>query len=310
MASLARHHFPQFVWREGEKRLWNPIHKKALKNRPEERVRLRIIEALVEAQWSKHRISTEEKLRPKENPGGRTDVICYDQDFNPKILVECKAENVPISGNVAEQTARYNRTVEAPYLLMTNGLSDYWFRILNGQGPEQMETLPTLLNTPNRPPQRAFNYWRERGFVGEEATDTGLRKWLTEVLNILWLNAEADIRYIEFNNSPSDLELKHYFHVAQQGDNRVALGILSTPYGGTRLVAVINREGQNMGLIEVNMDLLAADTKPNATIYSEADPKNFDVGEVWPVDLSAHLDNQGPLDIPSRMNDIFDEFSN
>ncbi|NIT57520.1 MAG: hypothetical protein GWN00_15210, partial [Aliifodinibius sp.] len=62
MLSIAKHIYPRVVWRDREKKLWNPIHKKALKNLPEERVRLRIMEALIQRGWSKHRISTEEAI--------------------------------------------------------------------------------------------------------------------------------------------------------------------------------------------------------------------------------------------------------
>ncbi len=107
MPSVAESRYPQIVWREGEKRLWNPIHRKALKNLPEERVRLRTIEYLLDVGWSKHRISTEEAIGQIGDTSMRTDIICYTQQFVPKILVECKAEHIPISAKTAEQVARY-----------------------------------------------------------------------------------------------------------------------------------------------------------------------------------------------------------
>src|SRR6056297_527926 len=103
MASIAKHIYPRIVWRDRKKKLWNPIHKKALKNLPEERVRLRIMEALIQRGWSKHRISTEEAIGKLGDTSMRTDLIWYSQQFNPKLLVECKAEYVSISAKTAKQ---------------------------------------------------------------------------------------------------------------------------------------------------------------------------------------------------------------
>ena len=129
MKSIAVYTYPQIVWREGQKRLWNPIRRKPLKNRPEERVRLRIIEHLVRSGWSKHRITTEEAVGQLADTSMRTDIICYSQRFEPKILIECKAEHIPISDQTAEQVARYNQNVNAPYLMMTNGRADFWYEV-------------------------------------------------------------------------------------------------------------------------------------------------------------------------------------
>ncbi len=309
MPGIAHNHFPLIVWREGEKRLWNPIHKKALKNRPEERVRLRIIEALVEAGWSKHRISTEEKLRAIDNPGGRTDIICYDLNFDPQILIECKAERVPISPEVAEQTARYNRTVEAPYLLMTNGHTDFWYRISVQNQPQQLDTPPDLLDF-SQPLEKDFSYWQDRGFAGNKTTDADLQNWVTATLNLLWLGSDNKMHYIDFNNTPSDLPLQHYYFLHQiKPQHWIALSIVSTPPGGSRLIAVINRKNQNVGLLEVNLDLIASGTSPNATVYSENDPKNFDILDLISFEFQATSDEDALRSIPGLLNSAFDKLT-
>lgn len=144
-ASITFNQFPQVVWRSGEKKLWNPIHRKTLKTRPEERVRLQIVEYLIRNGWSKHRISTEEKIRSAQmDDGKRSDLICYTQEFNPHLLVECKAENIKLSTETALQIAQYNRQIEAPFLLLTNGLLDFWYSIDD-------KTLYNLLITSRNP---------------------------------------------------------------------------------------------------------------------------------------------------------------
>lgn len=307
MPGIAQYHFPQTVWREGEKRLWNPIHKKVLKNRPEERVRLRIIEALIEAGWSRHRISTEEPLRSKDQKTRRTDIICYDQQFTPKILVECKAESVPISSGVAEQTARYNRAVNAPYLLMSNGLTDFWYQISENTPPQRLESAPSLIDISSQQSVRDFPYWKERGFVGEKTTDSILRNWLTAVLNTLWSEGDGEIRFINFNNSPTDVPMEHYFRISKVNGHRVAMGIQNTPFGGTRLLAVMNRDNQNVGLIDLNLDLIASETSPNTTVYSEKETRNFDIREYSQLEFSASPGMEKILQLPALLDNLFDK---
>lgn len=310
MPSIADFHFPQMVWREGNKLLWNPIHKKALKNRPEERVRLRIIEALIAAGWSKHRISTEEALKVRESAGGRTDIICYDQDFRPQILVECKAESVPISSDVAEQTARYNRTVGAPYLLMSNGITDHWYEISDPQSLKQLPSPPDLLKPTSQHPERNFQYWKQRGFAGEKA-QPNLRDWLTGTLNYFWLGQaeEPRFRFIGFNNSPTDMELSHYFKIKKLEECRIATGFLSTPFGGSRLFGVINQEKENVALVELNLDLLGDNTKPNGTLYWENGPANFNFRDFHAMEISHAHDTAVINKLPESLHKVYQHLS-
>ena len=51
----------------------------------------------------------------------RFDVVVFDQHGKPWMLCECKAPDVPITQATLHQIARYNSTLQAPYLLVTNG---------------------------------------------------------------------------------------------------------------------------------------------------------------------------------------------
>ncbi|MDX1639761.1 MAG: type I restriction enzyme HsdR N-terminal domain-containing protein [Balneolaceae bacterium] len=283
MPSIADHHFPRLVWVNGKRRLWNPIQRKPLKIRPEERVRLRILDALVEAGWSKQRISTEEAVRGEKPAGGRADMICYDREFNPRILVECKAESVPISQKVAEQTARYNRSIGAEYLLMTNGNADLWYRISDREAIKRLEGVPGLLSVPEERPIREFSYWNARGMAGERAQPK-LRILLTEILNHYWQQSAGDNRFLSFENSPFEFELAHYFRIFTWGESRkIAVSFLSTPAGDTRLVALFNREQKTIGLVEVDVDRLYAGDKPSGILYSPEGETRFDGRQILPL---------------------------
>ncbi|SMO33065.1 type I restriction enzyme HsdR N-terminal domain-containing protein [Fodinibius sediminis] len=284
MKSIATFIYPRVVWREGRKMLWNPIHRQPMKNRPEERVRLRIIEYLLLAGWSIHRISTEEKIGKLADTGMRTDIICYSQEFEPRILVECKAEHIPITRKTAEQVARYNQQVGSPYLLMSNGIADFWYVVRDGQ-VEVLDKQPDFLYSDGIPlPDYGFKDWDRRGFAGAEASPA-LRKWLVRLLPGLWHEqAPSNIRFLTFSQQLIDLDLSHYYLIKPiNKQRRLALTTLTTAYGGSRMVAILNENNNNRGVIEINLDLLFEGAHKNSTIYSEAGTCTIDVRDF--VDL-------------------------
>lgn len=277
--SVATGQFPQIAWQDGKKLLWNPIQRQRFKNRPEERIRLRIIEYLLHGGWSKHRISTEESL----SAGGktdtlRTDLICYSRGFDPLLLVECKAEQVKISGQTADQIARYNHDIRAPYLLMSNGLNDFWYNTAGGK-TVAIESIPAPFPQPQLLTEQPLAYWKERGFAGDNAPPR-LRKWLTKSLNAVLLQQGERTRFLSFNQSPSDLDLSNYYRILQGNGYRLALSFSSTPFGGSRLAGIINNNGQNVGVLEINLDLLFDERSPNATTYSAKGTENLDATDL------------------------------
>ena len=53
--------------------------------------------------------------------GELSDIVVYDQDVKPFIIVECKKETVPLTQKVLDQACRYNLVLQVPYLCLTNG---------------------------------------------------------------------------------------------------------------------------------------------------------------------------------------------
>lgn len=304
MKSIAHNQFPIIVWREGQKLLWNPIHRKAFKNRPEERVRLRIIDFLIQAEWSKHRITTEEAIKDYSESNLRTDIICYNQKFEPKILAECKAENIALTERTAEQVARYNQNVQAPYLLISNGRNDLWYRINIEKGTvDTLDSMPELLSMP-KIDARNFEYWKQRGFAGSKAVPR-LRKWLEPVLQLFQSESEKTFRYLQFKKSPSDLNLNHYYHISGFEDQKIALSFLNTPYGGTRMIAILNQEGTNRAVAEVNLDLIFEGERPNTSLYTEEGTKNLDFAKAETAELFDEKNPAGLKDLSLALKYLF-----
>jgi len=114
------------VKREKEKRhIFDPIRKKWLALLPEELVRqLVICYLLEEKQYNPNRINLERGLKVN-SLSKRFDLLVYDMEVKPFLLVECKAPAVPITQDVFQQAAWYNMELRVQYLMVTNGIETY-----------------------------------------------------------------------------------------------------------------------------------------------------------------------------------------
>lgn len=129
---------------DGKRYLFDPIRKKYLIITPEELVRQLVISYfLIEKSYNKNRIAIEKSLRVN-GLLRRWDILVYDKNMNPWLLVECKAPEVKISQATFEQIARYNLTLNVPYLLVTNGLNSFCCEInYDNQSFEFLTEIPS-----------------------------------------------------------------------------------------------------------------------------------------------------------------------
>ena len=101
------------------------IRKKYLVLQPEELVRQLTIEYLIkDREYNKNSIHVERGLTVN-GLYRRTDIIVYDEQIEPYLLVECKRPKVKITQAVFDQIARYNLTLKVKYLLVTNGIDTF-----------------------------------------------------------------------------------------------------------------------------------------------------------------------------------------
>ena len=77
-----------------------------------------------EKQYNQHRIRAE-KLVVVNDLRKRCDILVYDTEVKPLLLVECKRPKVPITQDVFKQIAWYNMPLQVKYLVVTNGLQTY-----------------------------------------------------------------------------------------------------------------------------------------------------------------------------------------
>lgn len=128
---------------DGKTYIFDAIRKKYLVLTPEEWVRQHFINLLVSHYgYSKSLLRLEGGLSYNKLQK-RTDIVVFDTDGNPFLLVECKAADVPINRAVVEQASRYNLTMRCPFLVITNGINTFCFEIDFEKGNfKQMKDLP------------------------------------------------------------------------------------------------------------------------------------------------------------------------
>ena len=63
----------------------------------------------------------------------RCDAIVYNQQMQPLMLLEFKAPTVPLTQEVFDQAAIYNRHLQVPYLMLCNGQNSIVAQVLESQ---------------------------------------------------------------------------------------------------------------------------------------------------------------------------------
>ena len=88
---------------------------------PEEHVRQTILHALEDNFAYPHGLIAVEVPIEVAGLKKRCDAIVYSQQMQPLMLIEFKAESVPLTQQVFDQAAIYNRHLHVPYLMLSNG---------------------------------------------------------------------------------------------------------------------------------------------------------------------------------------------
>lgn len=103
----------------------DPIRRKAIVLTPEELLRQLVLRYLLEVKrYPANRIRVEIGIAVN-GLKKRCDIVVFDVDIKPWLLVECKSPKVALAQTTFEQAARYNLQLQAPFLAITNGLSTF-----------------------------------------------------------------------------------------------------------------------------------------------------------------------------------------
>lgn len=108
-----------------KKQIFDAIRRKYITLTPEEWVRQNFIQFLLSTgKYPASSIAIEKQLIVN-GLKKRYDAVIYDKSFNPRIILEFKAPDVPITQNVFDQVATYNHKLNVDYFIISNGMVHY-----------------------------------------------------------------------------------------------------------------------------------------------------------------------------------------
>ena len=109
-------------------KLWifDIVRRKYVILQPEEWVRQHVVHFLIEEKGYPKSLINVEKELTVNGLTKRYDVVVFATDGSIEVVVECKAPTVAITQEVFDQIARYNLSLKARYLMVTNGLNHYY----------------------------------------------------------------------------------------------------------------------------------------------------------------------------------------
>ncbi len=114
---------------ENKQLIFDIIRKKYVVLTPEEWVRQNFVHYLInEKNYPISLISVEKQLLINSRKK-RFDILIFNTDGKPDIIVECKAPSIKITQDTFDQIARYNMKLNANYLIVTNGLTHYFCKL-------------------------------------------------------------------------------------------------------------------------------------------------------------------------------------
>ncbi|MCL6259358.1 type I restriction enzyme HsdR N-terminal domain-containing protein [Aquiflexum sp. TKW24L] len=139
--------FPELEFKiqefEGKLSIFDSLRKKYLILTPEEWVRQHMISFLVQFKNYPKGLFALEKGVLYNSLQKRFDILIFDRQGNPFLLIECKAPEIVLSKKTVEQVAVYNKTIGAAYMGISNGKQHLFLKFNpNTKNYDQISDLP------------------------------------------------------------------------------------------------------------------------------------------------------------------------
>ena len=113
--------------------VFDPLRRQWVSLTPEEQVRQKMLHYLVETQkFPAGLIAVEYAIKVNSLPK-RCDIVVFNKLGKPQMIVECKAESVPITEKVLDQAIRYYSGLKVRFLTLTNGKTMFCYKVENGR---------------------------------------------------------------------------------------------------------------------------------------------------------------------------------
>ena len=109
--------------------VFDPLRRQWVSLTPEEQVRQKMLHYLVETRKVAAGLIAVEYSIKVNNLPKRADIVVFNNLGEPQMIVECKAESVPITEKVLDQAIRYFSGLKVKYLTLTNGKSMFCYKV-------------------------------------------------------------------------------------------------------------------------------------------------------------------------------------
>lgn len=111
--------------KENKTLIFDNLRKKYMVLTPEEWVRQHFVSFLIHEKKFPNALIAIEKQLKVNNIKKRSDILVFNSNGEPHIIVECKAPSIKITQDTFDQIARYNLKLKANFLIVTNGLDHF-----------------------------------------------------------------------------------------------------------------------------------------------------------------------------------------
>jgi hypothetical protein len=127
----------------GKELIFDEFRKRWVQLTPEEWVRQNFLQYLTQIKkYPASLIAIEKEIKLGELKK-RFDIVVYDAQTKPWMIVECKEMNAVLNKTVLDQVLRYNISLNVPYLVITNGMHCMAFSLKDNKVLE-IDSLPDL----------------------------------------------------------------------------------------------------------------------------------------------------------------------
>lgn len=124
--------------------IFDTIRKKHVILTPEEWVRQHFVNYLVNHLFYPKSLIKLEGGLSFNSLKKRSDILVYDREGKPFMLVECKASHIKIEQKVFVQASVYNKTIKAKYIVVSNGMQHFCCEIdQDSNSYEFLQEIPT-----------------------------------------------------------------------------------------------------------------------------------------------------------------------
>lgn len=113
--------------------VFDPLRRQWVSLTPEEQVRQKMLYYLVETRKVAAGLIAVEYSIKVNNLPKRADIVVFNNLGEPQMIVECKAESVPITEKVLDQAIRYYSGLKVKYLTLTNGKTMFCYKVAEGR---------------------------------------------------------------------------------------------------------------------------------------------------------------------------------